>query len=113
MLDRVHRQLPGVALFLTEFGAEANRAGPASRKGTYAFQSHWLDRQLTTVDNTPYLGGAIVWLLRDYAVRPGWAGGNPRPSPPFSRKGLLSRGGGKKPAWNVVRRHFLSVPALG
>jgi beta-galactosidase/beta-glucuronidase len=113
LLDRVHRQLPGVALFLSEFGAEANRSGPARAKGTYAFQSRWLDRQLTAVDNTPFLGGAIVWLLRDYAVRPGWAGGNPRPSPPFSRKGLLNRSGSRKPAWRVVRRHFLSVPPLG
>jgi beta-glucuronidase len=113
LLDSVHRQLPGVALFATEFGAEANRSGPASRKGTYAFQSRWLDRQLTTMDNTPYLGGALVWLLRDYAVRPGWRGGNPRPSPPFSTKGLLDRHGRRKPAWRVVRRHFAQVPALG
>jgi beta-glucuronidase len=112
LLDSVHRQLPGVALFATEFGAEANRPGPASRKGTYAFQSRWLDRQLTTMDNTPYLGGAIVWLLRDYAVRPGWRGGNPRPSPPFSAKGLIDRHGRRKPAWSVVRRHFAAVPAL-
>jgi hypothetical protein len=109
LLDTVHRQLPGVALFATEFGAEANRPGPASRKGTYAFQSRWLDRQLTTIDRTPYLGGAIVWLLRDYAVRPGWAGGNPRPSAPFSTKGLISIHGKRKPAWRVVKRHFAAV----
>ena len=29
---------PELALFVTEFGAEANRSGPADRKGTYAFQ---------------------------------------------------------------------------
>jgi beta-glucuronidase len=112
LLDRVRRQLPGVALFLTEFGAEANRSGAASKKGTYAFQSHWLDRQLSAIDATPYLGGAIVWLLRDYAVRPGWAGGNPRPSPPFSRKGLIGLNGRRKPAWNVAHRHFRAVPPL-
>ncbi|HEY2600672.1 MAG TPA: glycoside hydrolase family 2 TIM barrel-domain containing protein [Thermoleophilaceae bacterium] len=111
LLDSVHRQLPGVALFATEFGAEANRSGPASQKGTYAFQSRWLDRQLTTIDNTPFLGGALVWLLRDYAVRPGWAGGNPRPSPPFSTKGLIDRHGRRKPAWKVVARHFAATRA--
>jgi beta-glucuronidase len=109
LLDSVHRRLPGVALFATEFGAEANRRGSARTKGTYAFQSRWLDRQLTTIDNTPFLGGAIVWLLRDYAVRPGWAGGNPRPSPPFSAKGLLDRHGRRKPAWSVVKRHFAAT----
>jgi beta-glucuronidase len=111
LLDSVHKQLPGVALFATEFGAEANRSGPATQKGTYAFQSRWLDRQLTTIDGTPYLGGAIVWLLRDYAVRPGWAGGNPRPSPPFSTKGLIDRHGRRKPAWTVVKRHFAATRA--
>jgi beta-glucuronidase len=111
LLDSVHRQLPGVALFASEFGAEANRSGPATQKGTYAFQSRWLDRQLTTIDGTPYLGGAIVWLLRDYAVRPGWAGGNPRPSPPFSTKGLIDRHGRRKPAWSVVKRHFAATRA--
>jgi beta-glucuronidase len=113
LLDSVHRQLPGVALFATEFGAEANRGGSARTKGTYAFQSHWLDRQLTTIDQTPYLGGAIVWLLRDYTVRPGWTGGNPRPSPPFSTKGLISIHGKRKPAWRVVKRHFAAVPPVG
>jgi beta-glucuronidase len=105
-LDATRAQLPGVALFVTEFGAEANRAGPASVKGTYAFQSQWLDQQLAAIDATPYLGGAIVWLLRDYAVRPGWGGGNPRPSPPFSNKGLLNLQGKRKPAWRVAKTHF-------
>jgi beta-glucuronidase len=109
-LDKVHAQLPGVALFATEFGAEANRSGPASRKGTYAFQQRFLDDHLTTMDQTPYLGGAIVWLLRDYAVRPGWRGGNPNPSPPFGRKGLIDLRGRHKPAWDVVKRHFQAVP---
>jgi beta-glucuronidase len=45
-------------------------------------------------------------------VRPGWRGGNPRPSPPFSTKGLLDRHGRRKPAWSVVHRHFAQVPAL-
>ena len=112
-LDAVRAQLPGVALFVTEFGAEGNRAGPATTKGTYAFQAQWLDQQLTAMDQTPYLGGAIVWLLRDYAVRPGWSGGNPRPSPPFGRKGLLDLSGKPKPAWAVVRSHFQAVPPLG
>ncbi len=112
-LDAVRAQLPGVALFVTEFGAEGNRAGPATTKGSYAFQAQWLDQQLTAMDQTPYLGGAIVWLLRDYAVRPGWSGGNPRPSPPFGRKGLLDLSGKPKPAWALVRSHFQAVPPLG
>ena len=112
-LDSVRAQLPGVALFVTEFGAEANRAGPATTKGTYAFQANWLDQQLTVIDGTPYLGGALVWLLRDYAVRPGWGGGNPRPSPPFSKKGLLGLDGRPKPAWTIAKDHFGAVAPAG
>ena len=97
----------------TTCAVEGNRAGPATAKGTYAFQAQWLDQQLTAMDQTPYLGGAIVWLLRDYAVRPGWSGGNPSPSPPFARKGLLALNGKPKPAWTLVKGHFQSVPPLG
>jgi beta-glucuronidase len=108
-LDDMHARFPGVALFQTEFGAEANRDGPATEKGTYAFQRDFLDRHLRTVDDLPYVNGAIVWLLRDYPVRPGWQGGNPRPDPPFSRKGIFDRLGARKPAFETVRRHFVDV----
>ncbi|MFL5826851.1 MAG: glycoside hydrolase family 2 protein [Thermoleophilaceae bacterium] len=110
-LDALRAKLPGVALFGTEFGAEANRGGPASEPGTFAFQSDFLDRTLSVFDRTPYLNGAIAWLLRDYPVRPGWRGGNPHPSPPYSAKGLLGVDGTPKPAWEVARRHFQAVPA--
>lgn len=47
-LDTLHRQQPHAALFVTEFGAEANRDGPDSEKGTYAFQARWLREHLAT-----------------------------------------------------------------
>jgi beta-glucuronidase len=62
-------------------------------------------------DQTPYLNGAIAWLLRDYPVRPGWAGGNPKPSPPYSRKGLLDLDGKPKPSWHVVHGHLEAIPS--
>ncbi len=40
-LDALHRCYPNKALFATEWGAEANRDGPADEKGTYAFQAQW------------------------------------------------------------------------
>ena len=36
----------GAALFVTEFGAEANRRGPVGEKGTYGYQSRFLRRHL-------------------------------------------------------------------
>jgi beta-glucuronidase len=105
-LAAVRRRFPSQALVVTEFGAEANRSGPASQKGTYAFQSRLLAQHLGVFDKTPSLSGALVWVLRDFAARPGWTGGNPRPRPPFLFKGLFRRDGSPKPAAAIVRRSF-------
>lgn len=106
-----HARFPKQGLFLTEFGAEANRAGPASQKGTYGFQRSFLDKTLTVFDQDPMVSGAVVWALRDFPVRPGWDGGNPKPTPPYLFKGVYGKTGGKKPAFSVVKRHFDSVPS--
>ncbi len=41
-LNRLHSDYPNQALVITEFGAEANRSGPVTEKGTYEFQSEFL-----------------------------------------------------------------------
>jgi hypothetical protein len=108
-LSAVHRRFPSQALVVTEFGAEANRNGSATRKGTYAFQQRLLTAHLGIFERTPYLSGALVWLLRDVAVRPGWTGGNPDPRPPLLSKGLFRRDGSAKPAVAAVRRLFAAA----
>jgi hypothetical protein len=105
-LDALRARFLRQALVLTEVGAEANRPGARSEKGTYAFQRRYLDEELSLVDARPYLSGALVWVLRDFPARPGWMGGNLRPSPPINAKGLLRANGSRKPAFAVVRRHF-------
>ena len=105
-LDRLRRFYPRHALFITEFGAEANRRGPASEKGTYAFQDEFMRYHLRTYDSKRWLGGAIAWILQDFKVRPGWEGGNPEPSPPYNKKGLVDERGNRKPAFSVTRRLF-------
>jgi beta-glucuronidase len=105
-LAAVHRRFPNQALVITEFGAEANRTGPATTKGTYGFQQRYLASHLSMFDRTPWLTGALVWVLRDFAVRPGWTGGNPRPRPPILFKGLFTQGGAPKPAVQTVKRYF-------
>jgi beta-glucuronidase len=55
------------------------------------------------------VSGTLVWALRDFPVRPGWTGGNPRPSPPMNAKGLYRRDGSAKPALAVVRRAFANA----
>ena len=105
-LDQMHEFYPTQALFVTEFGAEANRNGPASEKGTYAFQQELLRYDIRTFDKLPFLNGAILWLLRDFKVTPDWEGGNPRPSPPYNMKGVLDHFGRKKPAFDTVARLY-------
>jgi beta-glucuronidase len=105
-LRAVHKKFPRQALVATEFGAEANRRGRASQKGTYAYQQRFLAAHLAVFDRTPYLSGALVWVLRDFAARPGWTGGNPHPRPPYLFKGLFSRDGSAKPAVTTVRASF-------
>ena len=109
-LDTLHRKQPHAALFLTEFGAEANRRGSAARKGTYAFQAGYLADHLRIAARHPYVSGAMVWNLRDFRVYPGWNGGNPRPDPPYNTKGLIGTDGRPKPAYFQVRSLFQSGP---
>jgi beta-glucuronidase len=102
-LDRSHRLFPRLALLVSEFGAEANRSGPASQKGTYEFQSRFMLSHVRQVARRPFMSGAIAWLLRDFRVRPGWSGGNPTPDPPYNHKGLIGYRGDYKPAFRAFR----------
>ena len=112
-LDRVHHDYPHQALFVTEFGAEANRSGPAGEKGTFEFQSDFLAYHLGVFASKPYLNGALVWILRDFRVKPGYVGGNPHPQPPLNQKGLIDDQGNPKPAFEVVRRLFHPLTGAG
>jgi beta-galactosidase/beta-glucuronidase len=102
-LNRLHSDYPNQALFITEVGAEANRSGPVTEKGTYEFQAEFLKYHLGVIDSKPFINGALIWNLRDFRVKPGWEGGNPLPHPPVNEKGLVSDGGTPKPAFGVVQ----------
>jgi beta-glucuronidase len=108
-LAALRARFPRQALFVTEFGAEANRSGPASEMGTYEFQTRYLADHLAIIDASPELSGALVWVLRDFWVRPAWSGGNPRPDSPFNRKGIFDERGVPKPAFETVRERFAAV----
>jgi beta-glucuronidase len=111
-LDRMRARYPRKALMVTEFGAEANRAGPATEKGTFAFQEEFVDYHLNQFDQRPWLAGALYWTLREFRVRPGWVGGNPRPGPNqgIHQKGLIEfYTGTLKPAYDNLRDHYRLV----
>jgi beta-glucuronidase len=108
-LDAMRACYPNKALFVSEFGAEANRSGPVEEKGTYEYQQDFVNFHLGVHASKPWLSGSIYWALQEFRVRPNWDGGNPHPDPPIHQKGLLRFDGSKKPAWFDVERLFKST----
>lgn len=112
-LDSVRACYPDKAVMITEFGAEANRNGPVEEKGTFEFQQDFIRYHMATYASKPWLTGAVYWALREFRVRPGWEGGNPRPNPPVHEKGLLRFGdSSKKPAWFDMQQLIAQTPQL-
>jgi beta-glucuronidase len=108
-LDHVHACYRDKALLVTEFGAEANRDGPAEEKGTWAFQQDFVKYHLGVFATKPWLNGALYWTLNEFRVRPNWEGGDPRPINPLHQKALLNYDGTPKPAFADVRAIYRST----
>ena len=111
-LDRMRELYPDAGLVVTEFGAEATFDGPPSVKETYAFQKRYLQRMLDAVAERPFVGGAIYWTLREFAVKPDWDGGALRdvPRDGIHHKGLIGYDGQAKPAFAEAARDFAATP---
>jgi beta-glucuronidase len=101
-LDEFRACYPTKALFVTEWGVDANRPGPVEERGTYAFQTDTDAYDLAVYASKPWLSGTTYFTLQDFAARPGWSGGNPLGTPPFVQKGLVDLQGNFKPAFWVV-----------
>jgi beta-glucuronidase len=112
-LDQMRACHPHQALIVSEFGAEANRIGPVTEKGTYAFQQDFVRYHLGVFAQKPWLSGAIYWTLREFLITPTWTGGNPRPTPPLHQKGLISYTGVPKPAYVDVQAAYRATPQIG
>jgi len=115
-LIQTHAQYPNQAMAISEFGAEALFDGPVTTKGTYEFQSNYLQQTFGVLDQLPFMNGAIYWTLREFAVNPGWTGGVALPfdDPPdgLHHKGLLAYDGTEKPAFAVAQQLFATQPAF-
>ena len=105
-LDQMRKCYPDHALGVTEFGAEANRNGPLEEKGTFQFQQDWVNYHMTVFRSKPWLSSTMYWALNEFRVRPGWDGGNPRPDPPFHRKGLITYDRSRKPSFYDLQQWF-------
>lgn len=112
-LDKAHACYRRQGLFVTEFGAEANRDGPVQERGTYAFQSDFVNYHLGVFASKSYLSATAYWTLGDFRVRPGWSGGNPRPDPPVFHKGLVDFLGNPKPAFSTMQAVFRATRQIG
>ena len=118
-VDQFAHAFPNKVLMLTEFGAEANPRNASHRAGGYAFQTRLLREHLRVYRSDPRIAGMMIWLLRDFAVTPAFAGGSIRGEVPdirlvrgIAQKGLIDYRGRPKPAAEVVARIFRAWPDL-
>jgi beta-glucuronidase len=112
-LDHLHACYRDKALLVTEFGAEANREGPAEEKGTWAFQQDFVNYHEGVFATKPWLNGALYWTLNEFRVRPEWEGGNPRPESPVHQKALITYDGNPKPAFADAQRWYEGTRQFG
>jgi beta-glucuronidase len=106
-LQRTHERYPEQAMVMTEYGAESTTNGPVTEKGTYEFQVDYINRVLDVVERNEFMGGAIYWTLREFAVKPRWTGGaapwaEPLPDS-IHNKALIAYDGWHKPAFGLLR----------
>jgi beta-galactosidase/beta-glucuronidase len=112
-LAQLQATFPGKVLIVSEFGAEANTLNPPGAPGSEGFQARLLTDEIGVYEATPWLAGALVWNLQDFALAPSFAGGSIRHQVPgihlvrgINQKGLFTYGGRPKPAVEAVRRAF-------
>jgi beta-glucuronidase len=111
-LDGFRACYPKKALFISEFGFDANRSGPVEERGTYQFQADTVAFHLGVFASKPWLSGVIYFILQDALAGPGYSGGNPWPDGPFNEKGLVDRYGNLKPAFAVVASLYKHTPQI-
>jgi hypothetical protein len=112
-LQRLRSLFPGKPLLVTEVGGAGTSRVSGDGFGGLRFQAALLSRRLRGLLDEPGLSGAIVWNLRDYALRPDFRGGSVldlrpelRLTPGLNEKGLFDFAGRAKPALRAVRGAF-------
>jgi beta-galactosidase/beta-glucuronidase len=112
-LAQLHATFPGKVLIVSEFGAEANKLNAPGTPGSESFQAKLLTDHIGVYQATPWLSGALVWNLQDFALAPSFAGGSIRHQVPgihlvrgINQKGLFTYAGKPKPSVAAVRRAF-------
>jgi beta-glucuronidase len=104
--EQVRWESPGKPMLISEFGAEArlgNRgADDVASAWNEEFQAEFYRKQLRMLRRIPFLSGTVPWVLMDFRspvrLHPFQQG--------YNRKGLLSEGGDKKLAWQVIHDFY-------
>jgi len=113
-LEQAHARYPRQALAVSEYGAEGLFDGPANVKGSFAFQTRYLQRTLAALNRLRFMDGSIYWTLREFAVAPGWRGGASLPAGAdtdgIHHKGLIAYDGTPKPAWAAAEQLLAQTP---
>jgi beta-glucuronidase len=112
-LESVRNCYSNKALMVTEVGYGGDRAGPVEVRGTYAYQDDNLTYSMGVFGQLSWLAGAIWFPMQDFAVEPGYDGGEPLGSPPFVDKGVVDQFGNEKPSFAVMQALYQSTQQLG
>jgi hypothetical protein len=117
-LARFERAFGRRVLVVSEFGAEGDGRNRAGAPGGLAFQARLVARHIRAYRDDPRLSGMIVWMLRDFAMRPNFLGGSVRRYAPrivlrrgLNQKGLFTYDDRAKPAARVVGALFAAAAA--
>ena len=105
-LQSVRNCYSNKALMVTEAGYGGDRSGPIEVRGTYAYQDDNLTYAMGVFNSLSWLAGAIWFPMQDFAVEPGYDGGEPLGSPPFVDKGVIDQFGNPKPSFAVMQALF-------
>jgi beta-glucuronidase len=100
------------ALMVTEVGYGGDRSGPIEVRGTYDYQDDNLTYTMGVFDQLSWLAGAIWFPMQDFAVEPGYDGGEPLGDPPFIDKGVIDQYGAEKPSFQVMQSLFTGTQQL-
>ncbi|WP_428312883.1 glycoside hydrolase family 2 protein [Hydrocarboniphaga sp.] len=104
--EQVRWVAPGKPMLISEFGAEARLGNHGSDDVASAwneeFQAEFYRKQFRMLRRIPFLSGTVPWVLMDFRspvrLHPFQQG--------YNRKGLLSEGGDKKLAWQVIHDFY-------
>lgn len=101
-LDKLQSYAGNKPLLLSEYGAEAVFNRPGYDKGTEYFQAQIIDGHNRLLRGRPHFFGKMWWTASEFIVGADWAGGNPKPVPPYHTKGLLTYYRQPKLGWRVM-----------